>query len=247
MVSLQSSKEDKLSSRIQSMLGNYDEMKDVIGENTPKLVGPKAAGSVSLEERPQFPERVAGKWTPVASGSSSSAQGPKRSGPSSKEGGSQRAVGNQRHERDYSGGKKASKAHGPSPAKGPLRSHVAEHHSKSPRERELSWDSPSRMQPASFPSGQPPGQAFPPSLMSKPGPVQQKPTAYVRPMDGQESLEPKGTLESYGGQSHGSGVAEMKASGKSSLSKLKIPSQLLEVGATPDRPCRGCCTLSLIL
>ncbi|XP_048884362.1 AF4/FMR2 family member 4-like isoform X1 [Brienomyrus brachyistius] len=239
-----SSKEDKLSSRIQSMLGNYDEMKDVIGESTPKLVGPKATGSVSLEDRPQFPERVSGKWTPVASGSSSSSQGPKRSGPSSKEGSGQRTVGNQRHERDYSSGKKASKhtaehgkTHVPSPAKGPLRPHVAEHHTKSPRERELSWDSPSRMQHASFPSGQPAGQAFPPSLMSKPGPVQQKPTAYVRPMDGQESLEPKGALESYGSQSHGSGVTEMKASGKSSLSKLKIPSQLLEASMSGDSNC----------
>lgn len=54
----------------------------------------------------------------------------------------------------------------------------------------------------------------------------QKPTAYVRPMDGQETAEPKSSqAESYTGQSHSSTVGEMK----SKLAKLKIPSQPVEV------------------
>ncbi|KAL4631229.1 AF4/FMR2 family member 4-like isoform X3 [Arapaima gigas] len=260
-----SSKEDKLSSRIQSMLGNYDEMKEVIGETTPKVVVPKPPGSSSLEDKSGqslYSERVGGnsqggKWTPVASASSTSSQSQKRSALSSKDGSGQRSTASsstQRHERDHSSSKRASKhgsdhtkSHMASPAKGSVssshsRPHSSEHHSKSPRERErdrereVNWDSPSRML-SSFPSGQPPGQSFPPSLMSKPNSMQQKPTAYVRPMDGQETLEPKSSSESYSGQSHTSSVGEMKSGGKAPLSKLKIPSQLLEASISGDGNC----------
>uniref|UniRef100_A0A8C9TVA2 ALF transcription elongation factor 4 n=1 Tax=Scleropages formosus TaxID=113540 RepID=A0A8C9TVA2_SCLFO len=253
-----SSKEDKLSSRIQSMLGNYDEMKEVIGETTSKVVVPKPPGSSSLEDKSGqslYSERVSGsgqggKWTPVVSASSTTSQSQKRSGLSSKDGSGQRSAAgsssSQRHERDHGSSKRSSK-HGSdhpkslmaSPAKGSVssghgRSHGSEHHGKSPRERErerereVNWDSPSRLL-SSFPSGQPPGQSFPPSLMSKPSSMQQKPTAYVRPMDGQETLEPKSSSETYSGQSHASSVGEIKSSSKAPLSKLKIPSQLLEV------------------
>ncbi|KPP77562.1 AF4/FMR2 family member 4-like [Scleropages formosus] len=174
-----SSKEDKLSSRIQSMLGNYDEMKEVIGESArskPSII-PKGQGSSSTDERPLH-----------------------------------------------------------------SRSHAPDHQSKeryrpkSPREHEASWDSPSRMQP-SFSSGQHSGQAFPPSLMSKSGPMPQKPTAYVRPMDGQEVQEPKASSDGYSSQSHSSGIGEMKSGGKASLSKLKIPSQPLEASISGDSNC----------
>uniref|UniRef100_A0A8C9WMX2 ALF transcription elongation factor 4 n=1 Tax=Scleropages formosus TaxID=113540 RepID=A0A8C9WMX2_SCLFO len=258
-----SSKEDKLSSRIQSMLGNYDEMKEVIGETTSKVVVPKPPGSSSLEDKSGqslYSERVSGsgqggKWTPVVSASSTTSQSQKRSGLSSKDGSGQRSAAgsssSQRHERDHGSSKRSSK-HGSdhpkslmaSPAKGSVssghgRSHGSEHHGKSPRERErerereVNWDSPSRLL-SSFPSGQPPGQSFPPSLMSKPSSMQQKPTAYVRPMDGQETLEPKSSSETYSGQSHASSVGEIKSSSKAPLSKLKIPSQLLEVSSDVD-------------
>jgi len=112
---------------------------------------------------------------------------------------------------------------------------------KSPRDRDpANWDSPSRVHTSSFPSGAHSGQAFPPSLMSKPGSMQQKPTAYVRPMDGQETAEAKSSQgESYGGggQSHGSTVGEMKSNGKASLTKLKIPSQPVEVRHTHTHTC----------
>ncbi|XP_007895126.1 AF4/FMR2 family member 4 isoform X2 [Callorhinchus milii] len=72
-------------------------------------------------------------------------------------------------------------------------------------------------------------QTFPSCLPSKPNMMQQKPTAYVRPMDGQdqipsESPELKPTSEDYNSESYGN-IAEMKACARAKLSKLKIPSQ----------------------
>ncbi|KAM3601644.1 uncharacterized protein V6R79_016001 [Siganus canaliculatus] len=262
-----SSKEDKLSSRIQSMLGNYDEMKEPIGDTLPKLSGKPSNSSSSSEEKsgpPLYSSDQRGvssgggsqssKWTPVgpASGGSSS-QSQKRSGLGSQRGSgsssgsssSQRHSGEVREKKSSKHGSEHSKSHTSSPAKGSLNSSSSnshlrsslsaeQHHSKeryrskSPREREANWDSPSRVH-TSFPSGQHSSQAFPPSLMSKPGSMLQKPTAYVRPMDGQETAEPKSSqAESYSGQSHSSTMGEMKSNSKASLSKLKIPSQPVE-------------------
>uniref|UniRef100_G3QBZ8 AF4/FMR2 family, member 4 n=2 Tax=Gasterosteus aculeatus aculeatus TaxID=481459 RepID=G3QBZ8_GASAC len=223
-----SSKEDKLSSRIQSMLGNYDEMKEPIGDTLPKLGGKPSNSSSSSEEKSGPPlfggdQRGVGsggssqssKWTPVgpaAGGSSSQSQ--KRSGLPGGHG-SQRSGGGSS---SSSGSSLSAEQH-----------HSKERYrSKSPRDREANWDSPSRVHTA-FPTGQHSSQAFPPSLMSKPGSMLQKPTAYVRPMDGQETAEPKSSqAESYSGQSHSSTMGEMKSNSKASLSKLKIPSQPVE-------------------
>uniref|UniRef100_A0A8C8HTM5 AF4/FMR2 C-terminal homology domain-containing protein n=1 Tax=Oncorhynchus tshawytscha TaxID=74940 RepID=A0A8C8HTM5_ONCTS len=246
-----SSKEDKLSSRIQSMLGNYDEMKEPIGDTIPKLGG-KPSGSSSSEEKSGqslFGDQRGGgsgqnsKWTPVGpAASTSSSQSSKRSSLQGSHSGSRSSgssSSSQRHEREHKKsskhGSEHSKSHTSSPAKGSLssshsRSLGAEHHgkeryrSKSPREREANWDSPSRVH-TSFTSGPHSSQAFPPSLMSKPSSMLQKPTAYVRPMDGQETVEPKTSSAMYSGQSHSSTMGEMKSNGKASLSKLKIPSQ----------------------
>ncbi|XP_066573063.1 AF4/FMR2 family member 4 isoform X2 [Amia ocellicauda] len=265
-----SSKEDKLSSRIQSMLGNYDEMKDPIGDKTLEklIVIPKPTVTSTPEEKSTQSflgeqQRVSGtsqssKWTPVGpAASTSSSQSQKRSSLQNSHGSGQRTTGSsssQRHERDYSSSQKKSKhgsdhskSHTSSPAKGSLssshsRSHGSDHHgkerhrSKSPRDREANWDSPSRVH--SFaPNGQHSSQAFPPSLMSKPSSMLQKPTAYVRPMDGQESLEPKTSSENYSSQSHSSSMGEMKSGSKASLSKLKIPSQPLEASMSGDANC----------
>ncbi|MGH0175603.1 UNVERIFIED_CONTAM: hypothetical protein FKN15_071121 [Acipenser sinensis] len=244
-----SSKEDKLSSRIQSMLGNYDEMKDLIGDKSlQKLVGiPKSAVPSNPEEKSFGEQRSSqsSKWTPVGPApSTSSSQSQKRSNLQSSHSSGQRTTSSssQRHERDYSGSSQKKSKHGSehsksrtsSPAKGSLssshsRSHGSDHQgkerhrSKSPRDH----DSPSRVHTFSS-SGQHSSQAFPPSLMSKPSSMLQKPTAYVRPMDGQESLEPKTSSEHYSSQSHRSSMGEMKSSSKASLAKLKIPSQPLE-------------------
>ncbi|XP_058847081.1 AF4/FMR2 family member 1-like isoform X3 [Acipenser ruthenus] len=78
-----------------------------------------------------------------------------------------------------------------------------------------------------------PSQTFLPALPSKVNPVmQQKPTAYVRPMDGQdqapnESPELKPPPEDYHEQSYGT-FSDMKTNAKVKLSKLKIPSQPIE-------------------
>ncbi|XP_056140582.1 AF4/FMR2 family member 4 isoform X2 [Lampris incognitus] len=269
-----SSKEDKLSSRIQSMLGNYDEMKEPIGGDIPKLGGKPSSSAPSSEEKSgqslfggdqrssSNSNSQSSKWTPVGPAAGTSSQSQKRSGlqgghssqrgnggSSSSGGSSQRHSGEAREKKSskHGGGSEHSKSHTSSPAKGSLSSSgsgsshsrgslsAEQHHgkeqryrSKSPRDREANWDSPSRVH-TSFPSGQLSSQAFPPSLMSKPSTMLQKPTAYVRPMDGQETAEPKSSqAESYSAQSHSSTMGEMKSNGKASLSKLKIPSQPVE-------------------
>ncbi|XP_053296821.1 AF4/FMR2 family member 4 isoform X4 [Pleuronectes platessa] len=250
------------------MLGNYDEMKEPIGDTLPKLSSKPSNSSSSSEEKSGPPlfgdQRGSGgssqnnKWTPVGPAGGSSAQSQKRSGlqgghGSQRNNGGSSSSSSQRHGGEvrekksskHSGGSEHSKSHTSSPAKGSLSSSSSnshsrstlsaeQHHSKeryrskSPRDREANWDSPSRVH-TSFTSGQHSSQAFPPSLMSKPGSMLQKPTAYVRPMDGQETAEPKSSqAESYSVQSHSSTMGEMKSNGKASLSKLKIPSQPVE-------------------
>lgn len=223
-------------------------MKETIGEPPMSKLIPKASGSSSDDKSGQYNDQRGGaqsqnsKWTPVGgistsscSSSSTSSSSQKRSSVQGSHGSSQRgssSSGGQRHERDYSSSKKSSK-HGSehkshsSPAKGSMSSGGhSRSRTKSPRDRDANWDSPSRVH--SFSSGQHPSQSFPPSLI-KPGSMLQKPTAYVRPMDGQESAEPKTSSESYGSQSHSSAVGEMKPNGKASLTKLKIPTQPVDV------------------
>ncbi|XP_032885107.1 AF4/FMR2 family member 4 isoform X1 [Amblyraja radiata] len=283
--------EDKLSSKIQSMLGNYDEMKDYIGDRPiQKFIDiPKGTVSSTTDEKSDqafFTEHrhsashQSSKWTPVGpatSAPSTSSQSQKRSssglpsshGSGQRHGGSSSNTGSgssQRHDRDShssnrkrSGqhGSEHSKSHSVSPAKPPAvssslssshsRSQGSDHHSKerhrskSPRDLDATWDSPSRVH--TFPaSGQHTSQSFTPALMSKPSSMIQKPTAYVRPMDGQdqapnESVEPKIPSEHYGSQPHGSSLAEMKSGNKVLLSKLKIPSQSVESSVSGDASC----------
>ncbi|XP_074946459.1 AF4/FMR2 family member 1 isoform X3 [Phalacrocorax aristotelis] len=79
---------------------------------------------------------------------------------------------------------------------------------------------------------QPSSQTFPPPLPSKTSAMQQKPTAYVRPMDGQdqapaESPELKPLLEEYHGEPDEK-ILDLKANTKAKLSKLEIPSEPVE-------------------
>ncbi|KAF1545256.1 AF4/FMR2 family member 1, partial [Eudyptes schlegeli] len=79
---------------------------------------------------------------------------------------------------------------------------------------------------------QPSSQTFPPPLPSKTSAMQQKPTAYVRPMDGQdqapvESPELKPLLEEYHGEPYEK-ITDLKANAKAKLSKLEIPSEPIE-------------------
>ncbi|XP_063086691.1 AF4/FMR2 family member 4 isoform X3 [Cavia porcellus] len=269
------SKEDKLSSRIQSMLGNYEEVKDFIGDRAiPKLVAiPKPTIPTTDDEKskPNFFEQRHGsshqssKWTPVGPAPGTS-QSQKRSSGLQSGHSSQRTSASsssstnstsQRHDRDSYGGSRKKGQHGSehsksrssSPGKPQAvsslssshsRSHGNDHHgkehqrSKSPRDPDANWDSPSRVP---FSSGQHSNQSFPPSLISKSSSMLQKPTAYVRPMDGQESVEPKLSSEHYSSQSHGNSMTELKPSSKAHLTKLKIPSQPLDASASGDVSC----------
>lgn len=231
-------------------------MKEPIGDTLPKLPAKPSNSSSSSEEKSGQPlfggdQRGGGsqssKWTPVGPPAGGSSQSQKRSGLSgghssqrnSGSSSSQRGEGREKKSSKHSSGSEHSKSHTSSPAKGSLSSsgshsrsslsaeqHHTKYRNKSPRDREANWDSPSRVH-TSFPSGQHSSQAFPPS---KPSSMQQKPTAYVRPMDGQETAEPKSSqAENYGGQSHSSTMGEVKSIGKASLTKLKIPSQPVEV------------------
>ncbi|XP_068258921.1 AF4/FMR2 family member 1 isoform X2 [Nyctibius grandis] len=97
---------------------------------------------------------------------------------------------------------------------------------------------------------QPSSQTFPPPLPSKISAMQQKPTAYVRPMDGQdqapvESPELKPLLEEYHGEPYEK-ISDLKANAKAKLSKLEIPSEPIEESCSTNRdPCvtsvdKGC-------
>ncbi|NXG73618.1 AFF1 protein, partial [Baryphthengus martii] len=92
-----------------------------------------------------------------------------------------------------------------------------------------SWDSSA----ASLTSTtQPSSQSFPPPLPSKTSAMQQKPTAYVRPMDGQdqapvESPELKPLQEEYQGEPYEK-ISDLKANARAKLSKLEIPSEPIE-------------------
>ncbi|NXA54895.1 AFF1 protein, partial [Nothocercus julius] len=88
---------------------------------------------------------------------------------------------------------------------------------------------------------QPSSQTFPPSLPSKTSAMQQKPTAYVRPMDGQdqapvESPELKPLAEEFHGEPYEK-IADLKANAKAKLSKLKIPSEPIEQTFPSDVHC----------
>ncbi|XP_010297338.2 AF4/FMR2 family member 1 [Balearica regulorum gibbericeps] len=85
---------------------------------------------------------------------------------------------------------------------------------------------------------QPSSQTFPPPLPSKTSAMQQKPTAYVRPMDGQdqapvESPELKPLLEEYHGEPYEK-ISDLKVNAKAKLSKLEIPSEPIEQAFPSD-------------
>ncbi|XP_030046472.1 AF4/FMR2 family member 1 isoform X2 [Microcaecilia unicolor] len=78
-------------------------------------------------------------------------------------------------------------------------------------------------------ANQPSLQTFPPSLPSKTSIVPQKPTAYVRPMDGQDQAPNESPeLKSLPEDRHGQSYANFKASAKTKPSKIKMPSKSIE-------------------
>lgn len=88
---------------------------------------------------------------------------------------------------------------------------------------------------------QPSSQTFPTALPSKTSAVQQKPTAYVRPMDGQdqapeESPDLKSLLEEYHREPFEK-ISDLKVNARAKLSKLEIPSEPIKVSAIAGGLC----------
>ncbi|NXY71026.1 AFF3 protein, partial [Glareola pratincola] len=222
-------KGDELSNRIQNTLGNYDEMKDLLTDrsNQSHLVGvpkpgvpqtslPKTDEHLVADSRPTPPPPIssATSSTPAALSaqqSKSAAMGWQKTG----------------HNAVSDGQQRASK-HG---HRSSLRATLGDNRVQQPAKLNCSSDGAAQAQerPAKHGGGHC-VQNFPPSLASKPSLVQQKPTAYVRPMDGQDQApdeSPKLKLPAETTKSY-RGVPSNKpdsARTKSKIAKFSIPKQ----------------------
>ncbi|XP_045837453.1 AF4/FMR2 family member 3 isoform X6 [Meles meles] len=229
-------KGDELSNRIQNTLGNYDEMKDFLTDrsNQSHLVGVPKPGVPQapvnkIDEHFVADSRAQTQPSSVCSTASSTPA----------------AVPTQQSKRGTMGWQKA----GHPPSDGQQRA------TQQGSLRTLLGDGVGRQQPRAKQvcnvevglqtQERPPAvaakhsssghcvQNFPPSLASKPSLVQQKPTAYVRPMDGQdqapdESPKLKSSTETNVHCTSYRGVPATKpesARAKAKLSKFSIPKQ----------------------
>ncbi|KAB1256969.1 AF4/FMR2 family member 3 [Camelus dromedarius] len=229
-------KGDELSNRIQNTLGNYDEMKDFLTDrsNQTHLVGVPKPGVPpapvnKIDEHFVADSRAQPQPASVCSTASSSPA----------------AVPGQQSKRATVGWQKAG--HQPSDGQqrattqGSLRTLLGDGVGRQqPRTKQVcnvevglqTQERPPAMA-AKHGSGGHCVQNFPPSLASKPSLVQQKPTAYVRPMDGQdqapdESPKLKSSTEtSVHCPSHrGAPAAKPEsARAKAKLAKFSIPKQ----------------------
>ncbi|MXQ90149.1 hypothetical protein E5288_WYG017385 [Bos mutus] len=228
-------KGDELSNRLQNTLGNYDEMKDFLTDrsNQSHLVGvPKPgvpqAPVTKIDEHFVADSRAQTQPASVCSTTSSTPA----------------AVPGQQSKRGTMGWQKAG--HPPSDGQqratqqGTLRTLLGDGVGRQqPRTKQVcnvevglqTQDRPPAMGAKHSGNGHC-VQNFPPSLASKPSLVQQKPTAYVRPMDGQdqapdESPKLKSSAET-GVHCLYRGVPATKsesARAKAKLSKFSIPKQ----------------------
>uniref|UniRef100_A0A663LVC7 AF4/FMR2 family member 3 n=1 Tax=Athene cunicularia TaxID=194338 RepID=A0A663LVC7_ATHCN len=221
-------KGDELSNRIQNTLGNYDEMKDLLTDrsNQSHLVGvpkpgvpqtslPKADEHLTADSRlpPPPPISSTTSSTPAAlpaQQSKSAAMGWQKAG----------------HNAASDGQQRASKH-------GSLRATLGENINRVQQPAKINCSSEGGAQAQERPAKHGGGhcvQNFPPSLASKPSLVQQKPTAYVRPMDGQDQApdeSPKLKLPAETTKSY-RGVPSNKpdsARTKSKIAKFSIPKQ----------------------
>uniref|UniRef100_A0A8C5TY81 AF4/FMR2 family member 2 n=1 Tax=Malurus cyaneus samueli TaxID=2593467 RepID=A0A8C5TY81_9PASS len=247
-------KGDALANRVQNTLGNYDEMKDLLTNhsNQSHLVGiPKNSvpqTPIDKNEQNFFPE-PRNRMIPShqISGNTSTSMPPPSSLSSNstllhshqsnlyncqseqhKSGGTEEAnpMATSSHSRRHTHAKPAPGEH----------AYKENSHSKSPTELEFVGHGPGSPLPSTSLLTANNGlstQNFPPGLHCKNSMVQQKPTAYVRPMDGQDQvpndspeLKPPIEIESgYGNQSFGT-LLEGKVntpSSKNKVPKLNIP------------------------
>ncbi|XP_076185025.1 AF4/FMR2 family member 3 [Aptenodytes patagonicus] len=232
-------KGDELSNRIQNTLGNYDEMKDLLTDrsNQSHLVGvpkpgvpqtslPKLDEHLIADSRPPPPPSISSTTssTPAALSaqqSKSTMMGWQKAG----------------HNAASDGQQRASKH-------GSLRATLGDNVNRVQQPAKLNCSSEGGAQAQERPAKHGGGhcvQNFPPSLASKPSLVQQKPTAYVRPMDGQDQApdeSPKLKLPAETTKSY-RGVPSNKpdsARTKSKIAKFSIPKQEEDSG-TGDNSC----------
>ncbi|NWR71371.1 AFF3 protein, partial [Centropus unirufus] len=224
-------KGDELSNRIQNTLGNYDEMKDLLTDrsNQSHLVGvpkpgvpqtslPKPDEHLIADSRPPPPPPPVSSTT-TSTPAALAAQHSKSSTMVWQKAG---------HNTASDGQQRASK-HGHRSLEGTLGENV----NRVQQPAKLNCSSEGGAQVQERPSKHSGGhcvQNFPPSLASKPSLVQQKPTAYVRPMDGQDQApdeSPKLKLPAETTKSY-RGVPSNKpdsARTKSKIPKFSIPTQ----------------------
>uniref|UniRef100_A0A8C4XST7 AF4/FMR2 family member 3 n=1 Tax=Falco tinnunculus TaxID=100819 RepID=A0A8C4XST7_FALTI len=221
-------KGDELSNRIQNTLGNYDEMKDLLTDrsNQSHLVGvpkpgvpqtslPKPDEHLIADSRPPPPP-------PISSTTSSTPAALSAQQSKSTTMGWQKAG----HNATSDGQQRASKH-------GSLRATLGDNVNRVQQPAKLNCSSEGGAQAQERPAKHGGGhcvQNFPPSLASKPSLVQQKPTAYVRPMDGQDQApdeSPKLKLPAETTKSY-RGVPSNKPDSsrtKSKIAKFSIPKQ----------------------
>uniref|UniRef100_A0A669QIS2 AF4/FMR2 family member 3 n=1 Tax=Phasianus colchicus TaxID=9054 RepID=A0A669QIS2_PHACC len=228
-------KGDELSNRIQNTLGNYDEMKDLLTDrsNQSHLVGvpkpgvpqtplPKPDELLIADSRPPPPPSISNTSSAAAAlpaqQSKSTTMGWQKAGPTS------------------SSSNAAQQSS--------LRATLGDSVSRVQQPAKLNCGSEGGTQVQERPSKHSSGhcvQNFPPSLASKPSLVQQKPTAYVRPMDGQDQApdeSPKLKLLTETTKLY-RGVPSNKpdsARTKSKITKFNIPKQEEDSG-TGDNSC----------
>uniref|UniRef100_A0A8C3PWH5 AF4/FMR2 family member 3 n=1 Tax=Chrysolophus pictus TaxID=9089 RepID=A0A8C3PWH5_CHRPC len=227
-------KGDELSNRIQNTLGNYDEMKDLLTDrsNQSHLVGvpkpgvpqtplPKPDELLIADSRPPPPSISNTSSAPAAlpaQQSKSTTMGWQKAGHNAASEGQQRQSS--------------------------LRATLGDSVSRVQQPAKLNCGSEGGTQVQERPSKHSSGhcvQNFPPSLASKPSLVQQKPTAYVRPMDGQDQApdeSPKLKLLTETTKLY-RGVPSNKpdsARTKSKITKFNIPKQEEDSG-TGDNSC----------
>ncbi|KAG5843608.1 hypothetical protein ANANG_G00152730 [Anguilla anguilla] len=230
-------KGDALANRVQNTLGNYDEMKELITNhsNQSHLVGiPKNSvpqTPVEKEDEPSFfPEGQKGRTAPShpSLGQPGSSMPPPASSTLSGSALLQQGAKKSRST-DWARGSHSSASSQPGQGAGPpcgRGKHGASAH-ELPHGSGLSTPN------------------FPPGIHCKPSAIQQKPTAYVRPMDGQDQvpndspeLKPRPEIgDGYGAAAFG-GLMEGKGGAgntKSKLPKLTLP-QPGEVRVTVHSP-----------
>ncbi|XP_051466962.1 AF4/FMR2 family member 3 [Apus apus] len=233
-------KGDELSNRIQNTLGNYDEMKDLLTDrsNQSHLVGVPKPG-VPQTSLPNPDEHLIADSRPpppppsISSTTTSTPAAQPAQQSKSTTMGWQKAG----HNTASDGQQRASKH-------GSLRTTLGDNVNRVQQPAKLNGSSEGGAQAQERPAKHSGGhcvQNFPPSLASKPSLVQQKPTAYVRPMDGQDQApdeSPKLKLPAETTKSY-RGVPSNKPDStrtKSKIAKFSIPKQEEDSG-TGDNSC----------